>query len=311
MGSTVGETVTPGHDITTRPGVWLTDLALVLMALIWGANFSVVKFGTSIIEPLAYNGVRVALAATVLTLIAVAGRAPLPSGRVIAALLGLGMLGNGVYQFFFVEGVARTRASDAALVVAATPAFIAVIGRLRGVERVSSRGVVGIMLSMAGIALVVFGTTRGDEGRASLLGDLLVLVGSLAWAVYTVLLKPHTDRVPGVQLSAFTMVGGALALLIVAGPAIARTSWRAVPPAGFAAVFFSGMFALVIAYLFWYRGVRVIGPTRTAMYSNLQPLIAVGVAWPLLGEVPTAWQGVGAACIMGGLVLTRSRAGGK
>src|SRR6185437_16164069 len=97
-----------------------------------------------------------------------------------------------------------TRASDAALVVAASPAFIAVIGRLRGVDRVSPRGVLGIFLSMGGIALVVLGTTRGNEARASLVGDLLVLVGSLTWAIYTVLLKPHTHRVPGIQLSAFT-----------------------------------------------------------------------------------------------------------
>jgi len=306
MGSTVGESVTPGHASSTRPGVWSTDALLVLMALIWGVNFSVVKFGTTIIEPLAYNGVRVCLAAVVLLGIVAASRAPLPSPRVVAALLALGVLGNGIYQFFFIEGVARTRASDAALVVAASPAFIAVIGRLRGVDRVSPRGVLGIFLSMGGIALVVLGTTRGNEARASLVGDLLVLVGSLTWAIYTVLLKPHTHRVPGIQLSAFTMLGGAASLLLVAWPAIARTSWRAVPAAGFAALAFSGVFALVIAYLFWYRGVRVIGPTRTAMYSNLQPLIAVLVAWPLLGEVPTAWQGVGAVCIMSGLVMTRA-----
>jgi drug/metabolite transporter (DMT)-like permease len=69
---------------------------------------------------------------------------------------------------------------------------------------------------------------------------------------------------------------------------------------------FSGLGALVIAYLLWYRGVRLIGPTRTAMYSNLQPIFAVLVAWAVLGELPTVWQGVGAASIMSGLVLARS-----
>ncbi len=69
---------------------------------------------------------------------------------------------------------------------------------------------------------------------------------------------------------------------------------------------YSGIGALVIAYIFWYRGVRLIGPTRTAMYSNLQPVIAVIVAWIVLGELPTLWQGVGAASIMSGLLLTRT-----
>jgi drug/metabolite transporter (DMT)-like permease len=220
-------------------------------------------------------------------------------------LLALGVLGNGIYQFFFVEGIARTSASDTALVVAASPAIIALIGRVRGVDRVSARGATGIALSIGGIGLVVLGSTRAVSGHSSLLGDLLVLCGSISWSVYTVLLKPYTERVSGVQLSALTMVGGAVPLVIVAWPAIAGAHWPAVPVSGWLAVLYSGVFALVIAYFFWYRGVRVIGPTRTAMYTNLQPVIAVLVAWLMLSEWPTPWQGVGAACIMGGLVLTR------
>jgi drug/metabolite transporter (DMT)-like permease len=305
MGSTAGSTVTPGHA-TTRPGVWLTDLSLVLMALIWGVNFSVVKYGTTLVNPLAYNGLRVALAATLLLAIILVDRTPFPPRRDILALMGLGVLGNAIYQYFFVMGISRTRASDAALVIAATPAFIAIIGRIRGTERTARRGVIGILLSILGIGLVVLGTTSGTNGQASLLGDLLVLCGSLAWAIYTVYLKPYTARVPGLQLSAFTMLGGAIPLLIVAWPAVTHADWAHLPSRGWLAIVYSGVGALVIAYYFWYRGVRVIGPTRTAMYSNLQPVIAVLVAWAMLGEQPTAWQGMGAACILGGLLMTRT-----
>jgi drug/metabolite transporter (DMT)-like permease len=307
MASTVRDAVTPGLAVsTTRPGVWLTELSLVGMALIWGVNFSVVKFGTGLVDPLAYNGLRVAIAAAVLAVIAVAGRTPWPPRQTVLTLVGLGVLGNGIYQFFFVEGLARTSASDTALVVAASPAFIALIGRARGIERISAKGAMGICLSIAGIALVVFGSARPHSWQSSsLLGDVLVLCGSLSWAIYTVLLKPYTDRVSGFQLSALTMIGGAVPLLVVAWPAMMSAKWSGVPLAGWAAVFYSGIFALVIAYFFWYRGVRVIGPTRTAMYTNLQPLIAVLVAWMMLGESPTSWQGVGAASIMSGLLLTR------
>lgn len=307
MGSTAGETVTPGHARSTaRPGVWLTELGLVAMALIWGVNYSVVKYGTTLIQPLAYNGFRVTLAAVVLLAIIVAARLPTPGLRTIGALMGLGVLGNGLYQYAFIEGIARTRASDAALVVAASPAFIAIIGRLRGVERVSKRGTLGILLSVCGIGLVVLGTTSAGNGQSSLAGDLMVLAGSLAWAVYSVLLKPYTERVSGLVLSAYTMLGGALALLLVAIPSLRSTAWSALPLMGWSAILYSGIFALVIAYLFWYRGIRVIGPTRSAMFSNMQPIIAVLFAWVVLGEVPTAWQDFGAACIMGGLLLTRS-----
>jgi drug/metabolite transporter (DMT)-like permease len=75
---------------------------------------------------------------------------------------------------------------------------------------------------------------------------------------------------------------------------------------GWAAFAYSTVFALVIAYYFWYRGVRVIGPTRTAVFSNLQPVIAMLMAWAILHETPTAWQTVGAVSIMTGLLLTRA-----
>jgi len=311
MGSSAGdaatESILPGRADTARPGggVWLTDASLVLVAIIWGVNFSVVKFGTSLIDPLAYNGVRVLLAGVLLFAIAMASRAPLPPAREIAILLALGVLGNGVYQVFFVEGVARTRASDAGLVIAASPAFIAIVGRMLGVERINRRGVMGIVMSIGGIAFVVLGTTNGTAGDATIIGDLLVLLGSLCWAFYTVLLKPYTEHLSGLHVAAFTMVGGAVPLFLLAFTRIAATNWAQLPVKGWSAILYSGIFALVVAYLFWYRGVRVIGPTRTAMYSNLQPVVAVLMAWWLLGEQPTWWQGVGTGCIVGGLLLTR------
>ena len=298
----------------TRPGFGLTDVSLLLMALIWGVNYTSVKYATSVIEPLAFNGVRVTLAAISLVLIAqVATRVftiepeGWPGARDAIALVLLGMLGNGVYQILFVEGIARTRAGDAALLISAAPAFIAIIGRLRGTEQVSSRGVVGIALSILGMGFVVIGTTNADgDRRATLLGDSLLLISSLCWSIYTVYLQPYTHRTGGVHLSALTMVGGMVPLLAVAAPAMLATDWTHVPTLAWGSLAYSGFFALVIAYLFWYAGVRVLGPTRTAMYANLQPIFAVAVASLVLGEVITGWQVAGAISIITGLVLTRS-----
>ena len=89
-------------------------------------------------------------------------------------------------------------------------------------------------------------------------------------------------------------------------PQISDTSWTSLPVSGWGALLYSGLLALVVAYLFWYRGVRVLGPTRSAMYSNLQPVVALVVAWIALGEKPTIIQVLGAVAIMIGLLLTRA-----
>lgn len=289
-----------------RAAIWITDASLVLMATIWGVNFSVVKYGADQMAPLVFNSARLLLAGAALAAIAFVPRPAPIARRDAAALLLLGVLGNGVYQWLFIEGVARTRAGDAALVVAASPALIALIGRLRGVERVSTRGVAGIALSIAGIGFVVYSGTRVVVKGASVAGDLLVLLGSVSWAVYTVWLAPYTRRVDGITLSTYTMVGGAVAMGLVSAPELAHTVWSSVSAGVWAALLYSGLGSLVLAYLFWYRGLRVIGPTKTAMYSNLQPIIALVVAWIMLGEQPTAWQSVGTVSIMAGLLLTRA-----
>lgn len=280
---------------------------MVTMALIWGINFSVVKYGTHFVPPLAFNGVRVALAALALLVIAIVARARWPSRRDTLILLLLGVLGNGVYQVLFIEGMARTRAGTAALVLASSPAFIAIIGRAFGVERTTRRRWIGIAIQLAGMGLVVLGSARAaTSDRGSLFGTLLVLAGSLAWAIFTVTLKPYTHRIHPLQLAALTMAGGALPLAVVAMPDMVATSWETVPAGVWVAILYSGLGALVVAYLLWYRGVRAIGPTRTAMYGNLQPIIALAVAWIMLHEIPTVWQGLGATGIMSGLLLTKS-----
>lgn len=286
--------------------LWVTDLLLLLMATIWGVNFSVVKYGLRFMEPLAFNAVRVVLAAVSLLAIARARGLALPPRRQLWGLLALGVLGHGVYQALFVEGMARTRAGEASLVMAGTPVLIAMLGRLRGIERLHARGYAGIALSIAGIALVMRGTAARAPGDASLAGDLLILTASASWATYTVLLKPYTHHVDGVQVSALTLLGGALPLCLFSLPAIARTDWVALPLAAWGSILYGAGFALVIAYLIWYRGIRLIGPTRTSMFSNLQPIIAVLFAWIALGEVPTATQGIGATAVLTGLLLTRS-----
>ncbi len=286
------------------PRAWVTDALLVLMATLWGVNFVVVKYGTGIVTPIAFNGARMLLASVVLIAITARG-GRWPGRRDLLLLLALGLLGNGMYQWLFVEGVARVRAGSASILLAGVPAMIAILGRIRGTERVGVRGGGGIALSMLGIALIVYGGQRSPSDGSTLFGSLLVLGAAVCWAVYTVLLKPLTHRVDGLNLHALTMWSGTALLVGAALPAMWRVPWDGVPGLGWLAIAYSGLGALVLAYIFWYRGVRILGPTRTAMYANVQPAIALLVAWILLGEVPTLWQVVGATLILAGIVLVR------
>jgi drug/metabolite transporter (DMT)-like permease len=306
MASTLHVTREQTEERNWLPGLTVTDLLLLCMALIWGVNYAVVKYATGELPPLAFNSARVLLAVVVLFGIVTANGYALPRGRDLRALLVLGALGNGLYQIFFIEGIARTRAGDAALLISAAPAFMAILGWLRGTERTGIRGVTGIVLSLVGMALVVLGNAPGDAGgHATLIGDALILASCLCWSVYSVLVKPYTERIQGLPLHATTMLGGSIPLVLVSLPTLAHTQWSTISTGGWIAVAYSGLLALSLGYLFWYRGVKMLGPTRSAMYANLQPIVALSAAWATLHEAPHWLQLAGAAFIMAGLVLTR------
>lgn len=308
-------------DSSARPRFGVTDVLLLAMAAIWGTNFVVVKYATRVFDPVAFTGLRVGTVALFLLVVAFGrdrGRKMRSAsvkrrslierlrGGDLPRLLLLGVLGNGLYQLFFIHGVARTRAGNAALIVGAAPAFIALAARAKGLESATRKTLLGIGLSVLGVGLVIAGSAGAAAGQTTLLGSFLVFFGVLSWSLYTILLQPYTTRIDVVTLSAITMVGGAVPLVIASAPAIVGTNWSTVGPGGWLALLYSSIISMGLAYLFWYRGLRVLGPTRTSVYSNLQPIIALLVAWAFLDENPTMFQGVGAATIIAGVFLTRT-----
>jgi drug/metabolite transporter (DMT)-like permease len=283
---------------------WHTDVLMVLVATIWGVNFPVLKYATQFISPLAINGFRIPIAAGAQLAMARGMNLPRPSARDVRAMIALGMLGNGVYQVFFILGLVRAQVATAALIIAATPAFVAVLGRLRGTEHLTRVQWSGVALQILGCSTVALGAVR-SPGENTIVGVALLLGAAFSWSIYAVSLKRYSDHVAPWYLGGYTMLGGAIVMGVVGLPAILMTKWSAAPWTVWLALMYATFIAMVIAYLLYYRGLKILGPTRTSMYSNLQPLVAMGLAWLMLHETPTVAQTTGASMIVGGLLLAR------
>jgi len=303
---TMVSTAAPPVRTAAPPGLTSTDALLVGMVLIWGVNYIVLKAVLAAMNPFALNAVRFSLAAAAVAAIALVRRAPRPPRAALVRLGLLGLLGNTIYQFAFIQGVALTRAGNAALIMAAVPVQTAVLSHLGGHERLRRRDVLGLLISTAGITAIVLGSGHEVGFGPTMKGDLLILASTFCWSVYTIGTKPMADRFGPLSATAWTMGLGAIPLVLVSIPAVVAEPWRAVRPAIWAGIVFSAFGALVVAYLIWSRGVQRIGPSRTALYSNVTPIVAMLTAWALLGETPTAWQGAGAAGIFTGIYLTRT-----
>jgi drug/metabolite transporter (DMT)-like permease len=282
--------------------------ALLFMVVIWAVNFSVAKVALEELSPLAFNALRFPLAAALLYLIMRSrGAIPLPTRAELPHVLVLGLLGNLLYQMFFIFGLDRTRAGNASLLLASTPIITALLSAALGHERVKPRVWLGVIATFGGILLVVLGgRAQIETGRATLAGDLIMFGASIAWAFYTVGSRPLVDRYGALPVTAWTLWIGTAGLVVAGVGDVIRMSWQDVSAITWSAVVYAGVLSIGVAYIIWYYGVEKLGNTRTSTYSNVTPVIALLVAWIWLGEVPTAPQVAGMAVILSGVSVAQS-----
>lgn len=287
------------------------DLAILVLVIIWGVNFSVVKALLNQFNPLALNGVRFALGASVLVPFALrSGQLKKFTRRDWLAVTALGVVGNTMYQFFFITGINGTLAGNAALILAMTPVFVALLSAALGHERVRATGWAGVAISTIGIGLVVWGGAAVRFGSATLQGDLTILAAAVAWSVYTVGASPLVRRHGALPVTAATMWIGAIILFVVAIPSMAAQDWTRPTLMAWTGLVASGLLAVGLSYVLWYYAVEHMGNSRTAVFSNTVPIVALLFAWLALGETPVLMQVTGAALILAGVTLTRMSGSG-
>jgi drug/metabolite transporter (DMT)-like permease len=280
---------------------------MALVVLIWGCNFAVVKTALTQIAPLPFTAIRFVIATLLLALLLRwrEGDCAFPKES-FWKLFWLGIIGNTAYQALFASGLAHTTSANAALILTATPATTALIGGLIGVERVTRHVVAGIALAMGGVA-VVMGTRGAALSSQTLFGDLLVFASVFGWTAYVLGMRRIGSGISSLRATTLSMITGTPGLVLLGLPGMLRTDWSRVGGAAVFGVLYSAALALVVCYLLYNRNVRLIGGVRTTIYGCAIPVIAALVAWPALGERPTAMQGVGAILIIAGVLVTRRR----
>ena len=280
------------------------DALLLVMTVIWGGNYSLIKSALAEVPPLAFNGVRLALASLLfLAAIRMRDTAIRLSRRDWLGIVALAVVGQCVYQLLFISALARTSVANSSLIIACTPIFVALMTAGLGHERVTPWQWAGTLLSAMGIYIVV---GRGAAvSRASLAGDLMMLAAVLCWSASTVGARPLLARHSPLVVTGYSMAIGCVLYLPFAWPALREIAWRDVSARAWWAVVLSAVFALCVAYMIWYTALQRIGNTRASIYSNMVPIAAMLVAWLWLGEHIGAAKLAGAAAILLGVGFTK------
>ncbi|MDE3077356.1 MAG: DMT family transporter, partial [Chloroflexota bacterium] len=220
----------------------------------------------------------------------------------------IGFFGVALYSGALNIGLRLTSAVDAALIQAFIPAAFALAAALVLGERLTAGRILGIGLSIVGMALVV--GSAGFGGQHNLLGDLLVVLTVVGWVISAVLVKRVSTSVNQTLISGFATFCGALFLIPVSVVELAvvglpsHVSWTA-----WGLLTYQALVGSVFAYWCQNTALRHLQASEVASYVNLNSVIGVGLAAIVLGESLLPLQIVGGVLVLGGVYLAATGGG--
>ncbi|HVN75705.1 MAG TPA: DMT family transporter [Thermoanaerobaculaceae bacterium] len=274
--------------------------------MVWGASFIATKVALAEVSPATVVWLRFAMGVAVLAVAVLASRQwATVSARTLGTFTLLGLIGITFHQWLQSNALVTSRASTSGWIVATTPVFMAILGRVVLKERLGAVRIAGIALAALGVVLVV---TRGEpgallHGQLGAPGDILIVVSAPNWAVFSVLSRRALRSHPAIRTMAYVMATGWLfsSLLLAAGPGLSevpRLSAR-----GWGAIAFLGVACSGLAYIAWYDALQRMPASDAGALLYLEPLIAMGVAAAVLHEPVTAATVIGGAVILVGVWL--------
>lgn len=231
------------------------------------------------------------------------------SRRDLLALAVLGFIAIPLNQGLFLFGLSLTTPGHAALLYAMTPIFVFVLALLRREERSSPWKTIGIAVAFAGAAVVLVarGQLSGQGDERALVGDLLVLLAVISWAVYAVWGKPYAERYGVVTTTGITIVIGSLLYLPVGLLFSSAASFRALSPVGWGSVAYLVVLTSVVSYLLYYWALAREDASRVAIWSNTQPVLTALLAWVVYGDPLTPSFVTGGVLVIVGVAMTQQR----
>ena len=284
----------------------LIEGSLLLTVFFFGTNFTAVKLVVESVPPILFAATRFTLAGLLLLPLALFfGSEGRLSRQDLLPMLGLGFVGVTLTQSVFTVGVGLTTAANTALVYSTAPVWGMLLAFALGWERPRVSGVLGIGLCLLGVGAIVYGSL--DFAGTSLVGDALILAAAVFWGSYTVLTLSFLRRYSAVAVAAYAMTLGGLAAFPLAALDPSPLNLAALDGLTWGAAAYSALCSSAFGFAAWGWGVSHVGANRVLVYQYLVTLTGVSTGILLLGESFGAGQLVGAAVILAGIYLARSR----
>jgi drug/metabolite transporter (DMT)-like permease len=280
---------------------------IVAVSFIWGSTWLAIKIGLGSMPPFLSAGMRFAIAAGILSALAWASGVPTPrDGRTHVGLLTLGFLNFVVNYGVVYWGEQYVSSGLTAVLFATYPLFVLLIAHFTiRAERITARKVAGVVLGFAGVGVIFSSDLALEDSRATL-AAAVILISPVASAVTSVGIKKWGHDLHPYTLTALPMAYGAVALTAI-GLAVESPraiEWSAV---SIGALLYLALFGSVIAFVVYYRLLKVVPVSLLALVSYAFPIVAVALGWLVLDEALSGSTLAGAGMVLVGIALATWR----
>ena len=281
------------------------ELAAILVVCIWGVNFVFLKIALAEFDVVVFNLLRFGAMVLLGWLVLLwqkrrAGFSIRIERRDHLRLALSGLFGFTFYISLSMVGVNLSTGFSAALLVTTAPLWAALLLSALKLEKISRRRAAGLVIAFLGVAVFV-----GEAGAQVGLGDLVNLVAAFCYAAYNVVNKPLNRKYPPTVLTAWTLTIGAVPVIILSTPFLARQDWSRVSGGGWEILAWSVVMPVYLAWTIWSWVSGKLGVSRTTAFMFLVPVVGGITAIALTGERFGLLKLAGAGLILGGMLVLR------
>lgn len=284
-------------------------LAIIIANVIMGMTAPIMKMGLTEIPPFILAFLRFASASLILAPFVVSRWKPLIKKDWIILVLA-GVCGIGLHIGLFFLGLQRTQSIVAPVIASSGPVILYAIAMFFLREKFNLKKFYGMLIALGGVSVIVVaplilnGTVVHHQ---QYIGNLLMFAATIFGVLHAFLIKKLSGKISALQISLVVFVSGALSFLPFTFGEMQSWSIEEVTVRGWFALFFGIFFVSVVAYTLIHYALTKIAASDVGMFAYMDPVIALLIAWPLLGETPNVFYFLGSLLVFGGIYIAEGR----